>query len=671
MNLKVSKKLKNEKCRKSSLSFGGNGFSLGYLAKNIKRSLLEPSKDNSDVRWNYFLMFLVFLVLFSVLIFELSSLQIVRGEEMLSRSENNQVKIRKIPAFRGVVFDRNGKQLVVNKSAMNVYLAVEHYLDEDGYIDAQLIEESSDTLGGILGSDWENKDLEGIEEYSTISEKVYSARTESSFFTEILIARDIDDETAIKIKASSESLPGVYIDSGNKRYYPEKEILSHILGYTGTVSFEDLEELDYALPTDVVGRSGLEREYDEYLVGEHGEIAWEVDAVGRTVSKEGYVVKEPVSGKNLYLSLDLEVQRKLYEVIKEGVAEYKAQAGAAVIQDPETGEIVAIVSYPSYDNNLFVGGISSEKYSALLNDPGNPLLNRAIAAQMPPGSTFKTIVAVAGLDSGAITKNTQYVSRRGYTFSSGAPFQDYRNSAYGVLNLIDAISVSSNIYFCELIRNWDMDELVPYLEKFGIGSYTGVDIPGEAPGRLPSPENKIALANTTSPWLDAVWYPEGDSCNSVIGQGITLTTPLQMVNWTSAIANEGILHTPHIGEYFLDEEGNRETLEYEPLHTNIASEEAIKTVKEGMWSAVNGPRATIATLRGMSVEVAAKTGTAEFGTLSKEGEYERTHAWTTTFFPYEDPKYTLTVFLEDGGESINAVRTARKMIEWMIEADLI
>jgi penicillin-binding protein 2 len=671
MNLKVSRKLKNEKLKKSSLSLGSTGFDLGYLAKNIRRSLLEPSKDDSDIRWNYFLMFLVFLFLFSILILELSSLQIVRGEEMLAKSENNQIRVRKVPALRGVVFDRNGRQLTVNESAMNVYLALEHYLDAQGYIDTELVEESSDTLTGILGKNWESGGLDGVQEYSSISEKVYFAHSQSSFFTEILIATDIDNNTAIKIKASSEDLPGVYIDSGNKRYYPEKEILSHILGYTGTVSFEDLDRLDYVLPTDVIGRSGLERRYDKYLIGEHGEIVWEVDAIGRTISKEGYTIKEPLSGKNLYLSLDLEIQRKLYEVIQEGVSEYNAQGGAAVIQDPNTGEIIAIVSYPSYDNNLFVGGISSTQYSGLLNDPGNPLLNRSIAAQMPPGSTFKTIVAIAGLDAGAITKNTKYVSRRGYTFSSGAPFQDYRNMAYGVLDLIDAIAVSSNIYFCELIRNWDMNELVPYLEKFGIGSYTGIDIPGEAPGRLPSPENKIALANTTSPWLDPVWYPEGDSCNSVIGQGIALTTPLQMANWTSAIANEGTLHTPHVAEYFLDEEGNRETLEYEPIYTNIASKDAIKTVKEGMWSAVNGPRATIRTLAGTKVEVAAKTGTAEFGVLSKDGVYESTHAWATSFFPYDNPKYTLTIFLEDGGESLNAVRLARQMVEWMIENDLI
>ena len=672
MNLKISKKLNEGKGRKRASPFDGQRlFDVGYMTKNIKKSLLEPSLEKHDLRWNYILLFLLFLLLFSVLIVELSSLQIIHGDEMLVKSEQNQIKIRRVPAYRGVIFDRNGKKLVANESSMNVYLALEHYLDKDGFIDTELIENSSNALGGILGDNWEKEDEYGIQKYNSISEKIYFVHKESPYFTEILIATDIDNDTAIKIKARAEELPGVYIDNGNKRVYPEREILSHILGYTGTVSAEDIDRLDYVQATDVIGRTGLEREYDEKLLGESGEIAWEVDAIGRTISKDGYIIKEPISGKNLYLTIDLEMQKSLYQIMEKAVREYEAVGGAGIVQDPNSGEILAIVSFPSYDNNLFIGGISSVEYSSLLTNPGNPLLNRAIAAQMPPGSTFKTLVAVGGLEAGVITKNTIYVSRRGYTFSSGAPFQDYRNSAYGALNLIDAISVSSNIYFCELIRNWDMNELVPYLEKFGIGQYTGIDIPGEALGRIPSPANKIALANTTSPWLDPVWYPEGDACNSVIGQGITLVTPLQMVNWTSAIANGGTLYTPHVGDYFLDEKKERETLEFNPLYTNVASKETLKTVREGMWSAVNGSRATIKTLSGMQVKVAAKTGTAEFGALNKDGVYENTHAWTTSFFPFENPKYAVTIFLEDGGESINAVRTTKEMIEWIIQNDLI
>lgn len=667
MDLKISKKLDTGKGKHRVASSERKLFDVGYMAKNMKKSLLEPSTNPHDLRWNYIMVFILFLALFTVMVTQLSSLQIVHGDEMLLKSEQNQIRIRKVPAYRGVIFDREGKRLVVNESSMNVYVVLEHYLDKEGLVDAELVEESSNTLEGILGNNWKSEDDGGEVRYSSISEKIYTIHKESPYFTEILIATDIDNDTAIKIKAKAEELPGVYIDSGNKRMYPEREVFSHILGYTGTVSVDDLDELEYVQPTDVIGRAGLERKYDRELLGEYGEIAWEVDAIGRTISKDGYVVKEPVSGKNLYLTIDLDMQKKLYEIIKESVAEYGAIAGAGIVQESKTGAILSIVSFPSYDNNLFVGGISSKQYAELINDPSNPLMNRAIAAQMPPGSTFKTLVAIGGLEGGAITKNTIYVSRRGYTFSSGAPFQDYRNSAYGALNLIDAISVSSNIYFCELIRNWNMEGLVPYLEKFGIGQYTGIDIPGEAPGRVPSPENKIALANTTSPWLDPVWYPEGDACNSVIGQGIALVTPLQMANWISAIANGGTLNTPHVADYFLDEEKQRDTLEFEPIYKDVASKETLTTVKEGMWSAVNGPRATIRTLSGIKGEVAAKTGTAEFGKLNKDGQYENTHAWATGFFPYKDPEYTFTIFLEDGGESINAVRTAKKIVEWIIE----
>ncbi|MHC1716693.1 MAG: penicillin-binding protein 2 [Candidatus Dojkabacteria bacterium] len=666
MELKFSRKIE-EKKRKSNLL----KIAPLDLKTFFKDALKGEGKGERNTLWSYLLVFLLFFSCFSLLIVDLSELQVVKGEEMLAKSESNQIKIRMVPAYRGVFFDRNGNLLSKNAPSMKVYLALEHYMDSQGMIDSELLEQTSITLGGILGGSWENASENGSKKYSSISEKVYSTYKESVYFKEVLIASDIDDNIAIKIKASSEVLPGVYIENGSKRDYPEGNVISHILGYTGSVSAEDLDALKYVESTDVIGRTGLEREYDERLIGESGEIAWEVDALGKTLSKEGFVVKEPESGENLYLTIDIDAQKRLYKLIKDGVKTYKANAGAAVIEDVTNGEILSMVTFPSYDNNLFVGGISEKEYSKIVNDSRNPLMNRAIAAQMPPGSTFKTIVATAALDAGAITRDTRYVSRRGYTFSSGAPFQDYRNNAYGVLNLIDAISVSSNIYFCEVIRHWDMDKLVPYLEKFGIGSYTGIDVPGEAPGRLPSPANKIALANTTSPWLDPVWYPEGDSCNSVIGQGITLVTPIQMSNWISAIANEGTLNTPHVAKYFENQEKEKDELLFDPIYTKIASKDALKTVKEGMWSTVNGPRGNIRTLSGMKVEVAAKTGTAEFGKLNSKGEYEHTHAWVTTFFPYDKPKYALTIFLEDGGESINAVRMAREMILWMIEKKLI
>ena len=666
MKLEFSKKInisKERRVERKKLNFSFRKRFMS-IASKLKKSF--NSGNEKDIsQWNLLYPFLVFALLFGVMIVGLVNLQVIHGKEFLSDSVNNQIKIESIAPLRGVIFDRNGTIIAENVSAMNVYISVDSFLNIDGEINKEKLQRVSDTLGGILKLD-EILDSDG-NEYSSIYDKVVAIYSSSSYLTDILIASGIDDNEAIEIKALADDLDGVYVDNGNERNYPFKKIFSHILGYTGDVTAEDLEERDYVGYTDVVGRAGLEYIYDKELFGTSGKIAVEVDASGKEVGTEEAVVQEVVNGSNLYLTIDVEVQKKLYSVLKEGVEDSGATGGAAVIEDVETGEILAIVTYPSYDNNLFVGGISLEEYTDLVEDDSNPLLNRAVSAQEPPGSTFKTIVASAALDAGVINRYTQYVSSASYTFSNGTPFQEYRGHSYGVLNLIDAISVSSNIYFCELIRDWDMDELVPYIEKFGIGSLTGIDIQGEAYGRAPSPENKEILANTTSPWLDPIWYPEGDSCNSVIGQGITLVTPIQMANWIAAIANGGTLNTPHVGGKFVSGNDEETVLKFEPIREKIVDKDALSIVREGMWSAVNGTRATITSLAGLGVEVAAKTGTAEFGALNEEGEYEHTHAWTTGFFPYDKPIYSFTIFLEDGGESYNAAYVARNIISWMKE----
>jgi penicillin-binding protein 2 len=213
-----------------------------------------------------------------------------------------------------------------------------------------------------------------------------------------------------------------------------------------------------------------------------------------------------------------------------------------------------------------------------------------------------------------------------------------------------------------------MDELVPYLKAFGIGEYTGIDIPGEMSGRLPSPENKIYLAENGATWLDPIWYPEGDSCNSVIGQGITLVTPIQMANWMATIANGGTLHTPHIVTKSIDEKGEEEILEYEDLNSNFISKQALEIVKEGMWSVVHSDIGSAGILRNVGEEVAIKTGTAEFGTLNEKGEYEHTHAWIAGFYPYEDPKYSFVIFFEDGGLSYDSLPHAKNILSWLINS---
>ncbi len=661
--VEFDKKLDSKRMHKPILKKGGNRKSVDRK-KIISKHIMESEKGLSISGWNFIYAFLMFFVIFGVLIFNIAKLQIIEGEEMLERSLKNKVRITSIKTYRGVIFDSNGQKLVENTPSSDVYISIDKFYKEDG-LDNEGLSEVLNTLGGILKDNWKSDEPDGTS-YTSISDRVFSIYNKNPYISKILLAKDLDNDTLIKIKSFGDELKGISIDDGSKRSYVYKDIYSHILGYTGEVSQQDLDKFNTLSNGDIVGKSGVERYYEAKLHGKDGRIAEEVDVFGRSISDQPYTLSEPVSGYSLYLTMSTDLQKKFYDLIQNSVIKVSAAGGAGIIQDVKTGDILAMVSYPSYDNNLFVNGISQKDYTSLINDKGNPLLDRAIAAQLPPGSTFKTVVASAGLDSGTISKNTTYISRSGYTFSNGAPFQEFRNHAYGTLNVTSALMVSSNIFFCEMIRDWNMNELVPYLESFGIGEYTGIDIPGEMKGRLPSPENKIELAKTSSPWLEPIWYPEGDSCNSVIGQGITLVTPIQMSNWVAAIANGGTLNTPHVGKKFVDEKGFEYLIEYTPIGENIVSTQTLDIVKRGMWEAVNGSRGIAKTLSATGTTVAAKTGTAEFGKVNSKGIYEDTHAWVTGFFPYENPKYSFSLLLEDGGTSSNATAVMKEMISWMV-----
>jgi penicillin-binding protein 2 len=635
--------------------------------KDLVMHILHTGSSGEISAWDFLYILLLSLVLFSILFFSLARLQIVQGDEMSQRSQQNSIRVTSIPAYRGIIFDRDGNKVVENTPAVNVYLNIDVYLDEEMQINEGKLKETTVFLEEILKNKWEDVEEENVQ-YSSIYEKVVSIYDTDPYFSNILIARDIDNDVAIKIKSNKEILEGVVLEDESKRRYIYPDQFAHILGYVGQASVEDVEKYDYVSSNDIVGKVGIEKYYNELLAGKNGQMATEVNALGHSITGTSYTISPQVSGQSLYTTIDLEVQKKMYEMVEDAVHENGANGAALIIEDVNNGEILSMISYPGYNSNQFIGGISQSEYDKLLNDPRIPLLNRPIAAQVPPGSTFKTLVAASALDAGAITESTRYVSRHGYTFSNGAPFQEFQNHAYGSLNVVQGIARSSNIYFCETIRNWDIDELVPYLEDFGIGQYTGIDIPGEMPGRLPSPENKIFLAEHGATWLDPIWYPEGDGCNTVIGQGITLVTPLQMVNWISAIANGGTLHTPHIAQKSVSEQGEENIFEFEPLNEDFISKKALETVREGMWSVVHSDIGSAKILRNVGEEIAIKTGTAEFGALNEKGEYEHSHVWITGFYPYKDPKYAFVLFFEDGGLSFDSLPHAKNILSWLISS---
>ncbi|HNZ70802.1 MAG TPA: penicillin-binding transpeptidase domain-containing protein, partial [Candidatus Dojkabacteria bacterium] len=559
-----------------------------------------------------------------------------------------------------------------NIPSYNVYLTVDNYYNDEGEIDTEKLGKVSAKIEEILGEKWSEYVLKPDETYSSVYERMLDYIDKYYFLSELLVASGIDNEKAIKLKAYTSIDNSITVDDATKRYYSNALSTSHILGYVAKVNADDLETRDYVDMNDFVGKSGVEYYYDRQLIGQKGEYAVEIDAYGNIVSDLQMNINEVVPGKNLYLTIDNEIQNNLYNSLQNGVNTYGGNGGAGIVMDVNTGEILAMASYPSYDNNLFVDGISSSEYEALTSDTRLPLFDRTISAQIPPGSIFKTIVGSSALDAGAIDRYTKYNSTSDYSFSNGASFWEYGRRAYGWIDIIGALEVSSNIFFCETVRNWDMDSLVPYLEKFGIGEYTNIDIPGEMPGRLPSAQNKIALANSSSPWLEPVWYPEGDSCNSVIGQGITLVTPIQAVNWVSAIANGGQLNTPHVANYFeeispVDGEKITEKLDFEPINQNIVSDSALQIVREGMRETVVGSSGFLYFFNELPFSVAAKTGTAEFGAVNADGKYEHTHAWVIGFYPYESPRYAFAFYMEDSTLGTDAAMVARDFLRTIPE----
>ncbi|MDD3474647.1 MAG: penicillin-binding protein 2 [Candidatus Dojkabacteria bacterium] len=661
--LSFDKKITKKNIKKPNVS----GLHIDKISKKQKLlNLVENGGSEKISEWNFLYILVFFLILFSILFFSLAKLQIVDGSEMVARSQSNSIRRTSVTAYRGVIFDKNGNKLVENIPAINVYINVDVFLENGFEINEDKLKEVTGTLELVLGDKWKSGDEE--DEYSSIYEKVISIYESDPYFSNILIAKDINNDMSIDIKAKGEELEGIELQDESKRSYIYPEQFAHILGYVGQASAEDIENYEYVSSNDTVGKIGIEKYYNEILAGTNGEEATEVNALGHSITGDSYTISSSVSGKSLYLTLDLDVQTKMYELMEDAVAENGATGAALIVEDVNNGEILSMVSYPGYDNNLFIGGISQDEYNKLLNDDSVPLLNRPIVAQVPPGSTFKTLVAAAALDAGVINKSTIYISKYGYTFTNGATFQEFQNHAYGPLNVVQAIARSSNIYFCETIRDWDIEALVPYLEAFGIGQYTGIDIPGEAAGRLPSPENKIYLAENGATWLDPIWYPEGDGCNSVIGQGITLVTPIQMVNWIAAIANGGTLYTPHLLQKTVDENGVEEDISYTPLNTDFISKDALDIVKEGMWSVVNSDIGSASILRNLGEEIALKTGTAEFGALNEDGEYEHTHAWIAGFYPYDDPKYSFVIFFEDGGLSFDSLKYSKNVLSWLIDS---
>lgn len=576
-------------------------------------------------------------------------IQSVQGEYYRQLAENNRLRSKPILAERGIVYDRNFTPLVTNIPIFTLLLVPQDLPKEPTKLEEVLQKIS-------LLSSLPIEELKG---------KITDTQTAS--FRSISLRENLDYQTAMILTIKSADLPGITIDRGYNRLYlytdsfvvsstPIKKSLpslAHVLGYMGKMNKDEMILNKDYLSTDYIGKTGLEKSYEDVLRGKYGLKRMEVDALGK--EKNTVTEAPPEVGKSLILSLDINYQQKLEETLKKNLRVAGKKRASAIVLNALNGEILALVNLPSFDNNLFAHGISSTNYQKLLADPDAPLFSRAWSGNYPSGSVIKPIISAAALAEGIITRNASFLSTGGLQVESWF-FPDWKAGGHGTTNVVKALAESVNTFFYiigggyEKTRGLGLDKISIYLKKFGLGNTLGFDLPNESAGFIPTREWKEDTKQEP-------WYI-GDTYNVSIGQGDLLVTPLQVAAYTAAVANGGTLYRPHLVSAAVDPVNKTQyNMPNQTLAKNIIDDAYLAIVREGMRSAVTVGSAR--SLRNLPIEVAAKTGTAQW---SKKAP---THAWFTSFAPYRSPKIVVTVMVEEGGEgSVVAAPIAKEFYAW-------
>jgi len=568
----------------------------------------------------------------------LMQLQIFEHEHFTTLSKDNRVKLVPLAPTRGLIYDRNGVLLALNRPAYSLELIPEQVKD----IDATL-----ERLGKYI--DVSDDDLE----------RFHNLRRRKRRFDSVPIRVNLNLEEAARFAVVRHLFPGIDIKAQLLRHYPYAEATSHVLGYVGRISKRDLENIDpsnYA-GTSHIGKTGVEKTYEPILHGAVGVQQVEVNSVGRIAR----VLEEtpPLPGQDLHLHLDINLQRIALEALGD-------HNGAVVALDPKTGGILVLASKPGYDPNLFVEGIGSKAYKALQSDRKRPLYDRAVRGHYPPGSTIKPFIGLGGLETGTIRYDTS-VYCPGYYQLPGLEhkYRDWKKWGHGPMDLDSAITQSCDVYYYKLAHDMGIDTLSTFLSEFGFGRRTGIDLTGESRGILPSREWKRRTKRQP-------WYP-GETVIAGIGQGYFLTTPLQLATATAALANNGHLVTPHIVDYI--ESRSDHSKNPIPPHMEqipIQSQDNWDDVHSAMLHVVNSLRGTAKRIQTDFYSIAGKTGTAQVFTVGQEEEYEeenvskknRDHALFIAYAPAEDPQIAIAVVVENGGHGgSTAAPVARKVMD--------
>jgi len=581
------------------------------------------------------------IALFTILVFRLVWLQVVKGQYYHDLANGNRLRLERIEANRGIIYDSNNKPLVHNVANFLLY-CVPSDLPKDKQERDTLIDRLSKTAG--------NFDAQEIKDSLNLLDA-----SKLEFYQPMFIADNIEYEKALKIYLESFSIPGIFISNTSRRNYDLVSLsLSQVLGYTGKISPDELSaNKEVYSPLDYLGKSGLEKSWEPTLRGTPGVKEVEVDALG----KEKKVVSETaaIAGNNLQLSLDATAQAKLEEIMAAYLKPLGLKKAAAVVIDPRNGEVISLVSLPTYDNNLFAKGISKDDYKALAESPDQPLFSRAVSGEYPSGSTIKPIVAGAALEEKIISESTSFLSTGGLRVGQWS-FPDWKAGGHGQTNVTKAIAESVNTFFYYIGGGYDnfvglgIDKIVMYFRKFLLGTELGIDLPNEGKGFVPTKEWKEATKKER-------WYV-GDTYHVAIGQGDLIVTPLQVAAYTMFFANGGTIYKPHlVKEIKATDNTTVQKIEPQILAKDMLSKSSIDIVRRGMRQTVTSGSAR--SMSELPVEVAGKTGTAQWSTKKDP------HAWFTGFAPYNNPEIVVTILVEEGKEgSAVASPIAREFLKW-------
>ncbi len=584
------------------------------------------------------------LALFTAILGRLYHLQILEAERYATLAEDNRINLRLLPPQRGRIVDRFGEPLALNRQNYRVTLVAEKAGNARAVLDAlaQIVPITDHERAKIL------RELE-----------------RSRRFIPVTVRENLNWTEVATIEVNAPDLPGVATDVGRSRFYPHGEHLSHLIGYVGAVSESDQARDDdplLELPNFPVGKDGVERQHDQTLRGSAGASEVEVNAVGRIIRELSR--EEGEQGREVRLTIDLPVQRMAYERFGE-------ESGAVVVMDVLTGEVLALASMPGYDPNAFAEGLSGEKWRALLADGKHPLVNKAIAGQYAPGSTFKMMVALAALESGLVDASQRVHCSGSYEFGDGT-FHCWKREGHGSVEMETAIRQSCDVYFYETARRIGIDRIAAMAKKFGMGRPTAIPLSGEKPGLMPSREWKREA-------LGQVWH-QGETLIAGIGQGYVLATPLQLALMTARLANGGRAVVPRLVRFPLDEDP-------EPARAGAdlhISPDALALVVRGMEGVVNGPGGTANGVRlaDPNLQFGGKTGTSQVRRITeKERERgvkkneelpwrQRDHALFVGFGPIDEPRYAVAVVVEHGGGGARvAAPIARDVLKLVMERD--